>query len=219
MRQPKLSEKPPSPRRSKSEMLAVAAEVFSELGYDGASIDVIAQRLGSSKGRIYHYYKSKAELFLEVQKTAMIRMIETIGPIVQLDIPPDEKLACMAFAHARLIMSDVASQSVAMQGLTRHLVDHLSKNHPEQVAFMMKSRDDFEGFYSRVIDDGVASGRFVEVPGRFAAKPILGSLNWITLWYRARKRQTDADLDELARIHSEYALRSIRRPSALSWVA
>lgn len=211
MRQSKPAEKPSASHRSKMEILGVAAEVFSELGYDGASIDIIAQRLGSTKGRIYHFYKSKPELFLDVQRNAMLRMIETIRPIFQLEIAPEEKLARMAYAHARLLITDMPSQSVAVQGLTRHLVDHLAERHRDEVIFLMKARDEFEGYYARVIDEGVSASVFVEVAGRFAAKPVLGSLNWITLWYRTRKLQTDADLDELARIHSEYALRSISR--------
>lgn len=213
------SERFSTSERSKREILGTAAEVFSDLGYDGASIDIISRQLGSTKGRIYHHYSSKAELFLDVQQTAMARMLDTIRPISQLQIAPSQKLGRMAFSHARLIMEDNASQCVAVQGLTRHLVELLSKRHAQQVSLVMAARDSFEGLYVGVIDEGVAQGVFRAISGRFAAKPVLGALNWITLWYRSRKLQTDRDLDELARIHSEFALRSLRPDSAVAWQA
>jgi AcrR family transcriptional regulator len=44
-------------------ILAVAAEVFMDVGYSAASMSMIAARLGGSKGTLYNYFKSKEELF------------------------------------------------------------------------------------------------------------------------------------------------------------
>jgi AcrR family transcriptional regulator len=48
----------------RQEIVAVAAALFEELGYDRASMSLISQRLGGSKATLYGYFKSKEELLL-----------------------------------------------------------------------------------------------------------------------------------------------------------
>ena len=47
---------------SKARIMQAALEVFSEEGFDKASISKIAGRAGVSKGLMYNYFKSKEEL-------------------------------------------------------------------------------------------------------------------------------------------------------------
>jgi AcrR family transcriptional regulator len=48
----------------RQEIVAVAAQLFEELGYDRTSMSLISQRLGGSKATLYGYFKSKEELLL-----------------------------------------------------------------------------------------------------------------------------------------------------------
>ncbi len=47
-------------------ILAAAAEVFKESGFEGASMSEISARIGGSKGTLYGYFKSKEDLFVAV---------------------------------------------------------------------------------------------------------------------------------------------------------
>ncbi len=47
-------------------ILAIALKVFMEEGYAAASMSTIAARVGGSKGTLYNYFRSKAELFVAV---------------------------------------------------------------------------------------------------------------------------------------------------------
>lgn len=49
--------------RTRSELLAVATEVFSESGYSGARVDEIAERTRTTKRMIYYYFGSKEGLY------------------------------------------------------------------------------------------------------------------------------------------------------------
>jgi len=49
-------------------ILEVASQVFQELGYERASMDEIAARVGGSKVTLYGYFSSKQQLVLEVVK-------------------------------------------------------------------------------------------------------------------------------------------------------
>lgn len=59
-------------------MLDVAEEMFGERGYQAASMDEIAARVGVSKPMLYHYYGSKEGLFLACLGRARAGMREAI---------------------------------------------------------------------------------------------------------------------------------------------
>ena len=51
-----------------------AMELFSEKGYDAASMNQIAKKSGVSKGDIYHHFESKEELLVNVCEYAWMNM-------------------------------------------------------------------------------------------------------------------------------------------------
>jgi AcrR family transcriptional regulator len=57
-----------TPRRDlkRDTILSIAQQVFIEEGYAAASMSTIAARVGGSKGTLYNYFRSKAELFVAV---------------------------------------------------------------------------------------------------------------------------------------------------------
>lgn len=74
--------------RTKSEerrqsMVATAAEVFLQRGYEATSMAEICSRVGGSKATLYGYFKSKEELFLSVMKMlAEERMSQAFSRLV-----------------------------------------------------------------------------------------------------------------------------------------
>lgn len=52
--------------RLKKEIIAKALLVFGEFGYEGTSMDMIAERCGISKPALYQHYTSKDALFLAI---------------------------------------------------------------------------------------------------------------------------------------------------------
>jgi len=55
-----------APATTRDRILAAAAEVFAERGYEGAAVSDIARRAGFTTGAIYGRFRDKAELLLEV---------------------------------------------------------------------------------------------------------------------------------------------------------
>lgn len=51
---------------TKQLILSAALELFSERGYNGASIRQIARAVGIRESAIYNHYKSKEEIFLAI---------------------------------------------------------------------------------------------------------------------------------------------------------
>jgi AcrR family transcriptional regulator len=59
-------------------ILKIASQVFTEMGYEGASMAEIATRVGGSRGTLYRYFPSKERLFLEVVLSTGRRHLEPV---------------------------------------------------------------------------------------------------------------------------------------------
>lgn len=54
--------------RTRTELLASAAKIFDEKGYEGASVGDIAAAAGYTKGAVYANFTSKADVFVDLAK-------------------------------------------------------------------------------------------------------------------------------------------------------
>lgn len=185
----------------KREILDAAAAVFTRHGYAAATIDGIAEQLGSTKGRIYHYYRAKSDVFLDLVVTGMRELIDGVAPIrTQRDMSSVDRLWRMAHQHAGLMMTRNSYQRVAVQAVEMHRMRQLAAKR-EALDTFIALRDEYEGLFAAVIDEGQREGQFRDVDPRFATKPLLGALNWISLWYDPER----GDYATMARLATEYA--------------
>jgi AcrR family transcriptional regulator len=192
---------------SREEILRAAAELFMEFGYAATSIDAVAERLGATKGRIYHHYRSKADLFFDVQVAAMRRLNEEVEPIARDGGNPVERLAAMALRHTHVLLTELPMQKVAVQGLERHLLG--SSPAVKRLRSVIKMRDDYESMFAEVIDEGIRAGLFIDLPPKLATKPFFGALNWATVWYSQRRLQSAEAIDDIAHTLAAYAVRGL----------
>ncbi|MCD0504481.1 TetR/AcrR family transcriptional regulator [Bordetella petrii] len=197
---------------SRDEILRAAAELFMEFGYAATSIDAVAQRLGATKGRIYHHYRSKADLFFDVQVAAMNRLTEQVEPIARGAGNAVERLAAMALRHTQILLKELPMQKVAVQGLERHLLE--ASAAAKRLRAVVKMRDDYEAMFVEVIDEGTRGGAFVDLPAKLLSKPFFGALNWATIWYSQRRLQSAEAVDDIAHALAAFALRGLLKDSS-----
>ena len=216
--QPPMPAVPPptdAAKASHDQILQAAAELFMEFGYAATTIDAVAERLGATKGRIYHHYRSKADLYFDVQVAAMVRVTEAIEPIARRSAGAVERLSAMALRHAQILLTELPMQKVAVQGLERQLLGSTLASHSpasKRLRAVVKMRDDYEGLFAEVIDQGIREGRLIDLPPRLATKPFFGVLNWATVWYSPRRLQSPEAIDELAQLLAAYAMRGLLKP-------
>ena len=194
---------------SRTEILRTAAEVFTEYGYAATSIDLIADRLGSTKGRVYHHFDSKPDLFFEIQIVAMKTLIGEIAPIAEGKGDPKDKLSRMALKHAQMLFSDYAIQKVTVQGLERRLLGDAATKHVKTLRSIVLKRKQYEKLFAEIIADGIETGCFANIPVGLATKALFGTINWITIWYSPRKGQPQKELDAIAQTLADVAIRGL----------
>ena len=178
-------------------VLAAAATVFARRGYLGTSIDAIADELGATKGRVYHYYHGKAEVFLDVAITGMHDIIAAIGPLSKQEgVRPSDRIYQMSHLHASFMMLRNDAQRVSVQAAEMRTVAEIAI-HREVLAEVLELRHQYEQIFIEVIDEGIKLGDFAGIDSHLAVKSALGSLNWIPIWY-ARDRGSAEDIERVA---------------------
>ncbi len=191
----------------RADILDAAAQSFMEYGFSGATIDDVADRLSATKGRVYHYYRSKIDLFLDVHLRAMTIMLEAVRPIAEGGSPPVERLHAMAHRHACAVMENFAYQKVSIQGLEKPLISSRATRPNTVIDKVVELRDAYEALFAQVLEDGMAEGRFAEGPPRLMTKPVLGALNWLTLWYRPELGSGAEDRARIAATLADFVVR------------
>lgn len=207
------SGRPGTGSEGRAEILDAAAQSFMDYGFNGATIDDVADRISATKGRVYHYYRSKIDLFLDVHLRAMSIMIEAVRPVAEGPGTPAERLHAMALRHAHAIMENFAYQKVSIQGLEKPLISSRGARPNAMIEKVVALRDEYESLFAGVLEQGSAEGSFVDVAPRLLSKPVLGALNWLTLWYRPELSPTPETREAIARNLADFVLRgALKRP-------
>jgi AcrR family transcriptional regulator len=80
-------------RQTRDHLLEAAAQVLSERGYHGASLDEVAAKAGFTKGAVYSNFKNKEALFLALLDSMREREMEAVHQTIEAsDIPPELRL-------------------------------------------------------------------------------------------------------------------------------
>ena len=178
------------PVESVVEILDCAAQCFMEMGFQGTSIDDVARRLGATKGRIYYYYSSKANLFFDVHREGMERLMKAVRAAMKSEHRGADKLLAMVEAHALTMMQNIAYEAVVVQGVHMH---RLGATTPEQRRILdelMAVRKQFEKLFVDVVRQGQEDGSLAIRDVSLCVKGILGAVNWMAVWYRPRADET-----------------------------
>jgi len=183
---------------ARREILEAAAECFMEQGFHATSIDVVARRMGATKGRVYHHYQSKIDLFFDVHRLGMDLLFEAVRPASRLDGDPLQVLAAMMKAHALALFEHHTFESVVVQGVQLHRFGALTPRQRGELDGLITLRDSFESLFKRQAAAARAAGLLSECDISIAVKTLLGGLQWSLIWYRPEIDDSAATRERLA---------------------
>ncbi len=98
----------PAPGCKESQILNGAAEVFARDGYEGASMSRIAMQASVSKGTLYNYFASKADLFAAYVHRDCARWIALMFEDLDPATPPEEALHQVGRRMFAMLLSEPA---------------------------------------------------------------------------------------------------------------
>ncbi len=184
----------------KEEVLAAAEKLFAERGFQATSVRDIADALNIQAGSLYAHIESKDDLLWEIVGTAAERFFARVGPIVNSELLPIEKLRGVVAAHVDVITENLAAASVYSTEWR-----HLSEKRRDDFA---DRRNEYEEIVRSLVRDCIREGTFASVDEKFATLLILSSINWIYQWYSTDGPMTP---EEIARKLTDMLFNGLRR--------
>ncbi len=198
-----MARKPASLSVSRETILLAAADVLRQNGYESTTMKDIAARVNLTAASLYHHFKNKDFLLLEVLRLGLDHAIQQMTPIVASDLPAREKLARMITTHIVEVTNNTAV-GAAMVFEIRALMNARTTNgqlRPADAAHFIaerdaffQQRDAFEKLFRNTIREGIERGEFRPVDASIVAKAMLGAQNWVGVWYRETGRLKGEDI-------------------------
>lgn len=152
------------------QILEAAFAVFKEHGYAAARVEDVAERVGVSKGTIYVYFPSKAELFKEVVRSILAPLMEHKFELTQTHSGSAEELLRMHldFGYASILMDDTPREFMRLMIAEGARVPELVDFYVEEV--MKWGVENLRG----VLRHGIETGEFApDVLERFPEPDVL----------------------------------------------
>lgn len=164
------------PRPSRwNEIIEAAAEAFRTNGYAATSLEDIASAVGMWKGSLYHYIDSKEDLLFAVVRGPAEEILNQLRELSDTDLSPTEKIRRATRSHVQILNSNFVYASVYLQEIAGR------RKLPEWTAMDRE----YLNLLESIVREGVDSGEFSAVTNpRVATLALIGSLNWLTHWYR-----------------------------------
>jgi AcrR family transcriptional regulator len=182
----------------REEVLSAAAGCFMRRGYEATSMDDVAEALGATKGRVYHHFRSKPELFFEVYRRAMAILMDGAAAAETDGGTAAARLTRVSLAHVLSMMETQTFQRSLTLGADLYRFGNAGE-HKAVLEELMDLRRAYEDVYRRLFADGAADGSLVVLDPSLAMRTVLGALNWVAIWYSPQPGETREHRERLAR--------------------
>ena len=168
------SDEAANPRRA--QIIEVAADLFDKWGYHETTMQSIADRTGIRKPSLYHYFRSKDELLVELHKTLMTVVIgRHVDRLETGKLGPREEL--------RAMMRDVIGLMDSHPGYLRIFFESFRELPLEARTSVAAQRSRYQQMVADTIAAGKAIGEFGDVDPDLTSLAVLSLVNWTYQWF------------------------------------
>jgi len=168
-------------------ILERAARLFFEKGFDGTSMQDIADACGLTKAGLYHHVPTKEALLIAIMEYGMDLFEEVVLARVEHISDPLERLRQTMANNIELVTTDSSKEVTIIlhehQTLTGEAQRHINARKKRYVRFL---EDSFK--------QAMARGQIRNVDPTLASFSFLGSVLWTYKWYRPDGRLTPQQL-------------------------
>lgn len=177
-------------RDNHRKIIEVATKLMSEKGYEGTSLQMIADKVGITKASIFHHFEKKEAILLAI--------LHDVVPPVTIDlmliVTNDSLNGCEKLKELiRMHMGYIAERGDVLKVYLTEF-RHLSKGHKEK---HLESRRLYTDLVLQIVKEAREEnfGQFQGLDPVIVANSLLGMCNWAVIWYRKNGRMS---LDEIS---------------------
>lgn len=172
-----------------SEILDAATELFYHKGYEGTSLQEIAEKLGIMKGSLYYYIRSKEDILFVVLNTTHQAGLENMVQMAGMGGTALDRLRNMIVGHIQYIGDNLIRTAVFLNEM---------KSLPQEAQDRILGGEvSYPKLFENVLREGLEEGTIKgDLDPRLTATIVLGSLNSTYRWLhpeRAGNTQKVAD--------------------------
>jgi AcrR family transcriptional regulator len=179
----------------RNRILSIATELFHERGFQGVSIDALAEKLNVTKPFIYTYFQNKHALLEEMYERAIVGLLHGLDEVLKTPAVPEEQLARLVEHYVR--------QNVENRALTAVFLNEERNLNPQALEKFRIAQRNFDKQLRGLIQRGIDNGVFTVDDATVAAMSIDGMVRWVHRWYQPEGRLS---IDELCSKMSGLAL-------------
>lgn len=176
-------------KQRKLEILRKAAEIFNEKGYQGTTIEEIANQLKFTKASLYHYIENKEDLLFQCHEMVAETSISYLLEISKSKLTPKDKMRKAIETHIKHICEEKSMFNVVVRPS-----DITSDNVRNEI---IRKRDIYESLFLDILIEGINTGHFRNNNPKITLLLILGSLNSIAQWYSPTRGKTQDEIGEI----------------------
>ena len=171
---------------AKHTLLAAAAALFREKGYDRTTVRDLAKAVGLQSGSLFYHFRNKEEILAEVMRGGILAVTDAVTHSIDDRQPPVQQLRAMAQAHLEMLLGPSQDALAVMLYEWRSLPT-------DARAGILQLRNTYESLWGEKMQLAAENG---SISGDLGSKRrlLLGALNWSSNWFNPAGALTVNDL-------------------------
>ena len=168
-------------------IIEAARELFGKFGFKKTTMDDIARAAYKSKSSIYHYFKSKEEIFKDVVGQESREMRESLRKAVNRENTPQKKIQAYVITRLKTFTSLLNYYSALKDEYLEHygFIEKMRKNHDKQETVMIKE----------ILQEGIDKGIFIVGKLEATANAIIIALKGLEFSWIVERDASASEMD------------------------
>ncbi|QBM16222.1 hypothetical protein MARI_03020 [Marinobacter sp. JH2] len=167
------------PVSARGRLLAEAATLFRDKGYERTTVRDLAAAVGIQSGSLFHHFRTKEEILKAVMVETIRLNTAVMRAAVERESAPEAKLR--ALIHAEL--ESINGRTGEAMAVLVYEWRSLSESSQEEVLAL---REVYEGLWLSVLQQ-LKDGGQLSSDVFIARRMLTGALSWTVTWYRPER--------------------------------
>jgi AcrR family transcriptional regulator len=164
-------------------ILAVSAHLISNKGYEGVSLQEIADKVGLHKSSLFHYVDNKEELLVRIFEKVSNELFTNLKAInLDASLEPEEKLKRAIDNHLSLMVKYSDDANI--------FINQLRSLPKKKQAIFVEERRRYEKDFEGILIEMKKKGYFGDLDIKIVRLGLFGMLNWVLRWFKRDGRLT-----------------------------
>ncbi|KAF0957615.1 TetR/AcrR family transcriptional regulator [Rhodococcus sp. T7] len=179
------AQRPGRPGYDLDSLLAVTVKAFNDRGYEGTSMEVLAQRLGITKSSIYHHVSGKTELLELALSRALTALFAVTTERQATSGRHIDRLEYLVRRTAEILVAELPYVTLLLRVRGNTSVERRA----------IARRREFDVFVRDLVVAAAEEGDLREgIDPALTSRLVFGMLNSLIEWYRPRAEGSSEDL-------------------------